>query len=330
MITCETDAKNCVGKDDITQDNRGSTSSSDDGDSKKSNVGAIAGGVVGGVIGAAIVGLLAFLVFRKKRRSQLKSMPSVNSHGRSPSDGTVQGYYQPTYKHQNFTPSPGPTLPVSIEPTSYGLYPYDASLVTGTYSPPPDTLRASPLAKNYTGQTMPMVAMNVTSIVPSISDANATVHGTHAHTLSNGSTVSAFSPSYAPGSHGHEPVEGAIQPFILPPSLPEPMSEENGGKSGRNSPGPGSDYFIPTQRKIDRRNPPAYSAPMEDLSSTAGESVEAQAPNTTLSGTTLLQAGSTAAGTPIDQNDRTAQQVDRNLRPGVETDQHGFPIDRKI
>lgn len=322
------------GHGDITQESRdgnGTSDSTSNSGGKKTNSGAIAGGVVGGVVFITILGLVAFLLRkRRKRKSHLRSMPSINSHGRSTSEGTVHGYYQPTYKYQNFTPSPGPTLPVSYDPTGYGPYPYDASLLSGSISPPPDTLRGTPLGKNMTGQTMPLVAMNVTSLSPSISDANATMHATHSHTFSNGSTISVFNQSYAPGTHGHEHEEGVIQPYIIPPALPEPMGDDLGVKGGRNSPVPGVDILATAQRKAERRNPPAYSAPEEAFESVAGDSVVVQAPDTTLSGTTLLQGSSATAGTQVGQNDVSNGRMGVHNRFQDERDQHGYPIDRKM
>lgn len=262
----------------------GQNSTTNDGSGgKRSNVGAIAGGVVGGVIGLAILCLLAFLFWRRKRLGpQLHPAASIHSHSRSTSDGTVQGYYQPTYKNQHFSPSPEPTLPVSYNHTGYGVYPYDVSLLTSA----PDILAISPVHKNLTGQTLPTVSMNMTSITPTISNAEATLNSTH---LSSTAT-----------RNENEPEEGSIQPFILPPNTPSrsaSMDVDGDGKAGRNSPipriegKPGRSSPVPvgshdviTRLRTERQNPPSYSELVE-------------APDVTLSGTTLRQGASSTADT---------------------------------
>lgn len=160
--------------------------------------------------------------------------------------------------------------------------------------------------------------MSVSSAYATAPSVSAVARNSHAHTLSNGSTVSGMV---------EEPLEGAIDPYVLPPVLPEPMGSEGAMSSSKGGHGHGrgtSDSSAQLSQEHyttastgwrplpERRNPPAYTPlsppsppgivpPSEDgFDETErergdGTSVEAQRAETTLSGTTLRGQGSGAS-----------------------------------
>ncbi|KAH8116289.1 hypothetical protein DFH11DRAFT_1199846 [Phellopilus nigrolimitatus] len=316
-------------KPDVTQASR-------EKKGKSTNKGAIAGGVVGGVVFFVIIGLLAFFFVRRRRvrRASATGRTGIQfsplQHQRSNSDMAQFKYYN------NMSPSPGPTLPVSIDSQGYARSPFHSLPPNGSYTTPTSTMTPPPEIMSMGAQpgkvmmsTAPMVAMNPSN--PTVSSAYATASRPgHAHTLSNNSTFSgafsqerAFSPSL-----GGDPPEGAITPYVLPPSLPEPMGPDEPPK-GTNATELVAGEDFAASRRAERRNPPAYSpvsAP-EDARSISRGSMEAQATDGTtqaLSGTTLLQ-GSTQA----DQSVANDEQSSGRAHEEEGRDRHGYPADRK-
>ncbi|KAI5122719.1 hypothetical protein M0805_009772 [Coniferiporia weirii] len=336
-------------KPDITQASRQA------GKKKKSNAGAIAGGVVGGVVFVAALGLLVTLFLRRRRlyRATPRRQPGVQAmplpHARSNSDLVNHKYYG------NLSPSPDPTLPVSYDSHGFARPPFNSiptgapsfsTFPTTTASPPLEYMSPQPPGKVMMG-VMPMVAMNHNYSNPTLSTAYATVahQSQHTHTLSNQSNItSALSHERGPSvsSAGGHP-EGAIDPYMLPPTRSEPMgSEEMGAKhtSGDDGAGmgagmgPGGEtFFAVATRKTERRNPPAYSHVTPPAGAGAGsgtrDSMEAQAAETgtgtqALSGTTLQDSSTRADQSVVNDGPPPADRA-RDRDAG----RYGYPADRK-
>jgi len=124
---------------------------------KKTNVGAIAGGVVGGVVGLALLGILLFLLLRRRNTPSPPSssydpmMASQNaaSFGASPypSNPASPGPYAPS------TASPGPYAPTSVPgspPMFPSNYPNPALTPVGGMQQP---YYPNQIPPNYTGTT---------------------------------------------------------------------------------------------------------------------------------------------------------------------------------
>ncbi|KLO08174.1 hypothetical protein SCHPADRAFT_618271 [Schizopora paradoxa] len=321
-------------KPDLTQADR---------NKKSTPTGAIVGGVVGGVVGVALLGLLWFRFFWRRKNYRPLSFGSVRKplrprmHGRSVSDNSTQ-------KYSEYTVSPSPGIPTSISSSipprthfhqhngSSHSIPGQQSMMSLSYaSHSPDYGVVPPgAATPGMGVTMGVVPLNT----PSISFANRPTVGSppmghgHAHTLSNHSAISSVPSTHERSiSHSSDTPEGAISPFILPPV----EQQDNGNhrsKMAQDAPQTtmpaAAATSTPSARKAERRNPPAYSpvsSPEEQMFNSqmtfSQASVDAHAAESQgLSGTTL-------------QESREPTVVSASEEP-EEEEHHGFPADRKI
>ena len=277
-----------LGVDDITEQSRKGTNSK-----KKSNTGAIAGGVIGGLLFLAVIGLIAFFWRRKKRKSRSSSKLDAYHNDKSTSNDEIHEVQRGGNGQEfNLIESPEPTHPTSYDPSSnYGPYPYDASLIAGI-SPPPDSTRNTS-ENNANQRTIPTIMMSTTPAAR------------NAHTRGPSSTAN-----------------GSIQPFILPPTLPEPMGPNQSSKTGRN-------VYRPGAQSQERLNPPAYSEVDHPEASGDPISVEGISSESHEAGTNSHQGPSTTSGTHVVQNNNPIEEVAMRPLSQPETNEHGFPANRK-
>lgn len=133
------------------------SSSSAAGGSSKSNAGAIAGGVVGGIAGVSLLGLLAFFLIRRSKKSKANktTVANVGSAGADLNGGNG-------YPGSNVNSPLMAQHDISYSPLSHSQQGYDSSLAATTggamptprlYDPNDPSTFPSALDQQYTGQS---------------------------------------------------------------------------------------------------------------------------------------------------------------------------------
>lgn len=340
------------------------------------------------MVGIALLSLLGFFLYRRRRQQQQKA----SNKGYSGTTPFGPQHSESDLHRKYYDASPRPTIALSSE-SGYGFSSvmsqnasalaltqgsntsagagnashshlhssYAPSVNLASFSPTPAPVfppGVTPMANGAPAPSILSVPMNVPMSVP-MPPAGAAMTGNttlgHAHTLSAQSTLSGG--GYSMFSLGSEAPEGAISPYVLPPTHPESMgadatSGSNGGLSGHGSKGgsggSGADLFTtasPTRRIPERRNPPAYSASPEPEEPTVNTSITSALGLGAVDGggealpagtESQVLTGTTAAGSDGVASDAGGSNVavGGDGEPGSNSsqasrDRYGYPIDRK-
>lgn len=263
---------------------------------KSTPVGPIVGGVIGGVAGLGLVGLIAFIMLRRRKQrpkeleptnSPLVSYPQGPLHARSPSDmsqgstGFSLGYYK---ADRSFVTSPTMRHPMS--PTS--MHTHSDSIASRSYfgsvahsttydspSPPPGSLTSSPPPP-----ALPPLIQNMNRediIMP------FTLH--HSESQQHNTNTNLDGKSR----------DGAIIPAYDPPSSLPPSSALQGATLASNG--------TPNRPRL---NPPAYSPSFDELPARPSHSKNTSADTTfsnhsNRSGTTTPRHGGDGSISAIEE-----------------------------